>query len=72
VVTREIRIKLFAAAVWFPSRVRRRWPAIMLADKRTANVPGRMVLLIVSIITMNDIRADGVPWGTRWANMELV
>jgi hypothetical protein len=44
----------------------------MLADRRTASVPGRIVFLIVSIITINDIRADGVPWGTRWANIELV
>lgn len=50
---------------WFPSRVRRRCPAIMFAASRTARVPGRMVLLTVSIHTMNDISAGGVPWGTR-------
>jgi hypothetical protein len=44
----------------------------MLADRRTASVPGRIILLIVSIITMNDIRAEGVPWGTKWENIELV
>lgn len=27
---------------------------------------------MVSIITMNDIRAEGVPWGTKWENIELV
>jgi hypothetical protein len=31
-----------------------------------------MTFLIVSIITINDIRADGVPWGTKCANIELV
>lgn len=44
----------------------------MLADRRTASVPGRIILLMVSIITMNDIRAEGVPWGTKWENIELV
>jgi len=27
---------------------------------------------MVSITTMNDIRAEGVPWGTKWENIELV
>ena len=56
-------------AVWFPKRVIRRCPAIMLAAKRTARVPGRIILLIVSIITINGIKAAGVLWGTRWANI---
>lgn len=58
-------MKSEAAAVWLPSRVRRRWPAIMLAERRTAKVPGRITLLTVSITTMNVIRAEGVPWGTK-------
>ena len=57
----EAKIELLEEAVWLPNRVRRRWPAIILADKRTAKVPGRIVLLIVSIITMKDMRAEGVP-----------
>ena len=64
----KIRIDKFgfeAAAVWLPNRVRRRWPAIILAERRIAKVPGRIVFLIVSIITINDISADGVPWGTK-------
>jgi len=44
-------------------------PAIMLAANRTARVPGRMMFLTVSMHTMNGIRAGGVPWGTKWANM---
>ena len=37
----------------------------MSAVKRTASVPGRIRLLIVSIITMNGINMVGVPWGTN-------
>lgn len=55
-----------------PSRVRSRWPAIMFAARRTANVPGRIRLLIVSMTTMNGISMAGVPWGTRCSNMWLV
>jgi hypothetical protein len=36
----------------------------MFAVKRTASVPGRIRLLIVSIITMNGISMIGVHWGT--------
>ena len=53
----------------FPIRVNRRWPAIIFAVNRTANVPGRIILLIVSIHTIKGIRAEGVPWGTKWANI---
>ena len=55
------RIRLSAAAVWLPRSVSSKCPAIILADRRTARVPGRIVLLIVSITTMNDISAEGVP-----------
>lgn len=72
VMRRIRRGKLLALAVWLPSRVNKRCPAIIFADRRTANVPGRIVFLIVSIITMKDMRADGVPWGTKWASIELV
>lgn len=44
-------------------------PAIMLAVNRTARVPGRIILLIVSIKTINGIRMGGVPWGIMWINM---
>lgn len=53
----------------FPNKVSRRCPAIILAASRTARVPGRITFLIVSINTMKGIRADGVPWGTKWANI---
>jgi hypothetical protein len=49
----------------FPRRVNNRWPAIIFAVKRTANVPGRIKLLIVSMITINGISIVGVPCGTR-------
>jgi hypothetical protein len=44
----------------------------MFAVKRTASVPGRIRLLIVSIITINGINMVGVPWGTKYSNMWLV
>lgn len=53
----------------FPIKVKRRWPAIILAANRTARVPGRIIFLIVSIHTINGINTGGVPWGTRWANI---
>jgi len=54
-----------------PRRERRRWPATMLAANRTARAPGRIRLLIVSIITIKAISAPGVPGGTRWVNIWL-
>jgi hypothetical protein len=45
----------------FPSKVMSRWPAIKLAVRRTHRVIGRMMFLVSSIITMNDIRTAGVP-----------
>lgn len=56
----------------FPSKVNKRCPAIILAANRIANVPGRIMFLIVSIHTINGIRTGGVPWGTRWANILIV
>lgn len=56
----------------FPKRVIRRWPAIILAESRTARVPGRITFLIVSIHTINGIKTGGVPWGTRCANILIV
>lgn len=52
---------------WLPNKVRRRWPAIMLAVRRTDSVTGRMILLVSSIRTIKGIRAAGAPSGTRWA-----
>lgn len=53
----------------FPSSVNSRCPAIMFAVNRTASVPGRIMLLIVSMITINGINIDGVPCGTKCSNM---
>jgi len=41
----------------------------MLAANRTDSVIGRIIFLIISIHTMNDINATGVPWGTKWASI---
>jgi hypothetical protein len=56
----------------FPSKVSSRCPAIMFAVSRTARVPGRIRLLIVSIITINGINMVGVTCGTKCSNMWLV
>lgn len=53
----------------FPRSVNSRWPAIIFAANRMARVPGRITFLIVSIHTINGIRAAGVPWGTKWENI---
>lgn len=47
-------------------------PAIILALNRTAKDPGRIIFLIVSIITINGISIYGVPIGTKWENIWLV
>lgn len=52
--------------------MRSKWPAIIFAVKRTVNVIGRIIFLIVSIQTINGINKIGVPWGTRCLNMWLV
>lgn len=66
------RIKFEATAVWLPNRVINRCPATILAINRTAKVRGRITFLIVSITTIKGMRAPGVLWGTKWANMCLV
>lgn len=45
----------------FPSRVKRRCPAIIFAVSRTHNVIGRIIFLVSSIKTINIIKAPGVP-----------
>lgn len=56
----------------FPRSVIRRCPAIRLAVSRTQSVIGRIRFLTISIKTINDIKAAGVPCGTKWDNMWLV
>lgn len=63
----KIEIKRFKKGPVFPSKVIKRWPAIIFAIKRIASVPGRIRLLMVSMHTMKGIRIPGVPVGTRWA-----
>lgn len=61
-----------ATAVWLPKRVINKWPATILAIKRTERVIGRITFLIDSISTIKGIKAEGVLWGTKWANMWFV
>jgi hypothetical protein len=56
----------------FPRSVSKRCPAIMFAVNRTAKVPGRIILLTVSMHTINGIKAAGVPCGTRCSNIWFV
>jgi hypothetical protein len=67
-----IKIKEEEDEVWFPRRVNNKWPAIILADKRTAKVPGRIIFLIDSIKTIKGISRLGVLSGTRWANINFI
>lgn len=51
------------------NKVINKCPAIILAVNRTAKVPGRIILLIVSINTIKGIRIFGVPCGIIWVNI---
>jgi len=53
----------------FPSKVISRCPAIKLAVSRTHRVIGRMIFLVNSIMTINDISTTGVPCGSKWDSM---
>lgn len=53
----------------FPNKVKSKCPAIILALRRTAKVPGRIIFLIVSIQTIKGIKIPGDPWGTKWENI---
>jgi len=48
-----------------PRRVINKCPAIRLAVNRTHNVIGRIIFLVSSIITINDISTMGVPCGNK-------
>jgi len=54
-----------------PSRDISKCPAIRLAVNRTQRVTGRMMFLVISMITMKFINPVGVPWGSRWDSMCL-
>jgi len=55
-----------------PKRVISKWPAIKFAVSRTHKVIGRITFLTSSIITINIIKIEGVPWGTKWDNIWFV
>lgn len=69
VIIRIIIIEFINDGPVLPNSVINKWPAIIFAVNRIARVPGRIIFLIVSIHTINDINIEGVPWGTRWINM---
>jgi len=60
---------------WDPNKDNNKWPATILAANRIANVPGRIILLTVSIITITGNRGAGVPKGTKcaikWLNWKI-
>jgi len=60
-------IKISLAKVFPPpfTSLINRWPATILAAKRTDNVIGRIKFLTSSINTIKGIRALGVPDGTK-------
>lgn len=72
IINKRLKINILALGPVFPSKVISKWPAIILAANRTAKVPGRIIFLIVSIITIKGIRTGGVPCGTKWANICMV
>ena len=49
-----------------PIKVSNKCPATIFAANRIDKVPGRITLLIVSIITITGINKEGVPIGTKW------
>ena len=53
----------------FPNKVSSKCPAIIFAVKRTASVPGRIRLLIISVITLNGFNMIGVPYGIKCSNI---
>jgi len=63
---------IFIVIKKLPSKDIRRCPAIKFAVNRTHKVIGRIKLLTSSIITINIIKALGVPWGTKWDSMWFV
>lgn len=54
-----------------PNKTNNKWPATIFAASRTARVPGRIIELTVSIITITGIRGAGVPRGTKCAILWL-
>ena len=67
----DITIIFLIPCMAFPRRESMRCPAIMFAVSRTDRVIGRIMFLIISMITMKGRSAEGVPVGTMWANIIL-
>src|SRR5258706_15411641 len=63
-IIKEVTLK---DRIFLLSKPKMRWPAVMLAIKRIANVKGRIRELNNSIRTIKFISPQGVPKGTRWA-----
>jgi len=70
-----IRFKIIMLLIEWPDDPRsdsNRCPAIIFAVNRIDKVNGRMISLIDSIITINGIKINGVPWGVRCLNRSLI
>jgi hypothetical protein len=67
-----IATEVIADGPLFPNMISTKCPAIMFAVRRIACVPGRIVLLIVSMITINGINIVGVHCGTKCSIMCLI
>jgi len=64
-IIRIIDVLLLVINMEFLNNVSNRCPAIRFAVNRTHRVIGRIMLLIISINTIKDTKAVGVPCGTR-------
>jgi len=62
-VRKKIQIKFSDKLL---SNDNKRWPAIMLAARRTESVIGRIKFLIFSIKTIKKDKIIGVPKGSMW------
>jgi len=69
---KNILIDIIILIIAPPSKDISKCPAIRFAVSRTDRVIGRIRLLTNSIITINIIKALGVPCGTRWYNIMFV
>lgn len=61
-------LMLMSTSVAPPIKCMSRWPAVMLAVRRTARAMGWINRLIVSMTMSMGIRVIGVPWGRKWAS----
>lgn len=59
-------------SILLPIKVNRRCPETIFAINRILRVPGRIIVLILSIRTMKLIKDLGVPKGTKCASILFV